>query len=826
MTILKGTLAKSITIALITGSALAIAGFAAFRAIEKNTSLARFDRAAANRVLAVRWEIEDNLIELQAIATAFTVFEDIREDQFRDLIEPLLAQEPGFREVHWVPHVAGDQRSDFENAARRADSGEFAITETGAEGKRVRSGARDEYFPVLFSEPAVATAVARGFDLITEPAFSDLLFRARETGQPSVILDRSTSPSGTPASILQVALPVFERGGDADSTADTHRQLSGFVLGIFRIDALVEAALSHVSPAGLDLFLYDNADNPAAPIFTHLSRTRDQRERATLRRTAPPKSRLRHKARIKVADQELLLIATPAPSFFANGDRWTAWAILLAGLSVTGMLVCYLRGGEDRTVDLAVANRKLEREISERRTVEARLRHDSCHDALTDLPNRAALMTRLERCIERTKRDPKHLFAVLFMDIDNFKLINDSLGHRAGDHLLIEIASRLDQCLRSLDTVAYVNEEATTRLGGDEFVVLLDRVHARSDALFVAERIHEQLAQPFDLHGHKVIITSSIGVAVSDSDYETGEDLLRDADTAMYRAKALGKARHVVFDETMHAEALERLRLEHDLVHAVEKRQFVLLYQPIIALESGAIAGLEALLRWQHPQRGLLPASEFITVAEELGLIVPLGLWVMEEACRMLRSIHVDRQAGSAGFGDVFISVNVAKRQIEVPDFVDTTRRTIEAFGISAKQLHLEISEDALIETPDSTVNTLEALKRIGVGLHMDNFGRGYSSIRYLQQMPLDLVDLDSSLIGTMENDRQYTSIVRAIVDLAHNMNIKVLAEGIERDDQLASILALDCDYAQGSHFREPVTAEEVPSLLGNTAPWLKSGNS
>ena len=830
MTMVKATHAKSIAITLISGTVLSVAGFATFRAIENSADSVRFEQAARNAASAIRWEIEGNLTELQAIAATFTVFEDIRKDQFRDLVATLLAFEPGIHTVHWVPRVVGDQRRDFESTMRRTDkvglptparrglpgdSVEFAITEIGAEGKPVRAGARAEYFPILYSEPVAATATARGFDLSTDSAFRELLFRARETGQTSAILDRGTSPSGMPVSLLQVALPVLDRGGGVDSIGPAKRQLAGFVLGVLTVDTLVEAALTHVSPAGLDLFLYDNAVNLAAPIFTHLSRTRDGSELTGRHRTEPPKSPLRHAARIEAADQVLFLVATPAPAFLIGHGRWMAWCILLTGLVATALFACYLRSSGHRTVDLAAANRNLEREIVERRTVEARLRHDSFHDALTNLPNRPALMARLERCIERAKRDPNHLFAVLFLDIDNFKLINDSLGHRAGDQLLVKIAERLDICLRSLDTVAYVQEDATARLGGDEFVVLLDRVRARSDALFIAERIHEQLAQPFELHGHKVIITASIGVAISDSDYETGEDLLRDADTAMYRAKATGKARYAVFDETMHAEALHRLQLEHDLVLAVDNRQFVLVYQPIVALESGVVAGFEALLRWQHPQRGVLPPKEFMKVTEELGLVVPMGLWVIEEATRTLRSLQADH-------GDVFISVNVAKRQLNVPDFVDTTRRIIKSSGIRTSQLHLEISEDALIDAPDSTIETLNALKRLGVSLHMDNFGRGYSSIRYLQQLPLEIVDIDSSLINTMEADRLYASIIRAIVDLAHNMGLKVLAEGIEHEDQLASILALDCDFAQGTHFCEPLNADALVSFLEKEAPWLK----
>ena len=807
---------KSIAITLLLGSTLSIAGFAALRTIENGAASLRFERMAHNSTSAIRRGIEDSLGELQAVATALTVFESIREDRFRKLSGPWLDFESGLRSMLWLPRVTGIQRSDFERAARSSDRTSFTISEVDPGGRRVRAGDRAEYFPVLYSEPPADSTIAPGCDMIVDSRFADLLARARETGKMSVELDRNESSGETQPPLLRVAVPVFKlREGTAIRDGEAI-QLAGFVAGIIEIDAMIEAALAYVSPAGLDLFIYESRNQTAEPVFAHRSRTRKSGDHNPQLEPMPSNSNFQYKAKISAGNQDLYLLATAAPAFLAGQRRWMDWGILLMGLTATAVFAWSLRSTEERTIDLATANRKLEREIMERRTVEARLRHDSCHDALTNLPNRSSLMTRLERCIERSKRDPNHLFAVLFLDIDNFKLVNDSLGHRAGDELLVKIANRLDTCLRSLDTVAYVKEEATARLGGDEFVVLLDRVRARSDALFIAERIHEQLTQPFDLQGHSVIITASIGIAVSDSDYETGEDLLRDADTAMYRAKAKGKARHAVFDETMHAEALARLQLEQDLVRAVEDRQFFLVYQPIVALDTGAIAGFEALLRWHHPERGVLAPREFMKVAEELALVVPLGAWVLEEACRTLKSIQDDHD-------DAFISVNVGKRELENMNFVDNTRRTIQAAGVKAKQIHVEISEDALC---DATVESLDGLKRVGVGLHMDNFGRGYSSIRNLQQLPLDIVDIDSSLIHTMESDRLYTSVLKAVVDLAHNMNLKVLAEGIEHDDQLATILALECDFAQGSHFCKPLASGDVASFLKAPVPWMKRVSS
>ena len=268
----------------------------------------------------------------------------------------------------------------------------------------------------------------------------------------------------------------------------------------------------------------------------------------------------------------------------------------------------------------------------------------------------------------------------------------------------------------------------------------------------------------------------------------------------------------------MHAEALHRLELEHDLVRAVEQKQFVLVYQPIVSLDSGDVAGFESLLRWHHPERGTLLPAEFMSVSEELGLVVPLGVWVLEEACRQLQAIRTDTRDND----NIFISVNIAKRQLEEPGFVETVQRVVESFAVKPKMLRLEISENALINTPDSTLNTLEELRSIGVALHMDNFGKGYSSIRYLHQLPLDVVDIDAGLISTMDADRQYTSIVRAIVDLAHNLGMEVLAEGIEKQEQVASILALDCDFGQGEYFSKPLGHDAMKAMLAKGAPWLK----
>ena len=473
---------------------------------------------------------------------------------------------------------------------------------------------------------------------------------------------------------------------------------------------------------------------------------------------------------------------------------------------------------EERTAALRKTNDKLQSEIVQRKSIEDRLCHDAFHDQLTNLPNRALLMDRLRQCIERAKRRPEHFLALLFLDIDNFKVINDSLGHSAGDELLIETAQRLGAGLRSLDTVSRAGEDTTVRLGGDEFVILLDGIRTPCDAALVAERLQERLSPPFEISGRVVAVTASIGIVVTHGECADVNELLRNADTAMYRAKHAGKARHAMFDETMHVEAMARLELENDLRFALERRQFEIFYQPIVELETGRISGFEALLRWRHPQRGLVSPGEFIPITEEIGLIVPLGRWVLDEACRQLcawnRQLPPERAMS--------ISVNVSKRQLAEPSFGAEVQQIIRDTGIDSGSLSLEITESTFMAGPKSMDQTLRQLKQLGVQLHMDDFGTGYSSLSCLDRFQLDVLKIDRSFIMNLESKRTYTAIVQAIVTLARNLNMKVTVEGVETEEQLAQILTFECDYAQGYYFAKPVDARAAGALITSDAPWLK----
>jgi diguanylate cyclase (GGDEF)-like protein len=429
-------------------------------------------------------------------------------------------------------------------------------------------------------------------------------------------------------------------------------------------------------------------------------------------------------------------------------------------------------------------------------------RHAAFHDSLTELPNRALFADHVRLAIERAKCHEGHLFAVLFLDLDRFKFINDSLGHTYGDKLLVATARRLESCLRQVDIVA--------RFGGDEFAILLDGIRDASDAIRVAEKIQEKLSAPFNFERSEAFTTASIGIALSTTSYEDPDDILRDADTAMYRAKAEGKARHELFDTTMHSRAVARLRLENDLRRAVERQEFRVAYQPIMSLETDKLVGFEALARWQHPERGLISPTEFIPLSEETGLIVPIGLWMLEESCRQLREWQQQSPANRA----LIMSVNLSGKQLAQPDMVRQVSRVLRETGIDPHCLKLEITESVVMENAEMATTLLNQLRALGVHLSIDDFGTGYSSLSYLHRFPVDTLKIDRSFVGRMSSGDENLEIVRTIITLAGNLGMEVIAEGVESEWQKERLRELRCKFAQGYLFSPPVEAEKAALML------------
>ena len=441
-------------------------------------------------------------------------------------------------------------------------------------------------------------------------------------------------------------------------------------------------------------------------------------------------------------------------------------------------------------------------DITERKIAVDRLTHDAFHDALTQLPNRALFMDRLQRAIEGQRRHPDSSFAVLFLDLDRFKLVNDSLGHVVGDELLVAVASRLMDIMRSSDTVA--------RLGGDEFAVLIEGVEHDADPVRAARRIQDALSEPFPLAEHDLFTTVSIGIAVSATGYAHPQDVLRDADIAMYRAKARGKARHEVFDTAMHERTVELLQFETDLRRAIDRGELRVHYQPLFDLASGALTGFEALVRWQRGD-SLINAQEIVSLAEETGLIVPIGEWVLRESLRQMKEWDL------AGVTEktLDLHVNLSPRQLLHPNVIDRLREIITESGVEPERLHLEVTESLLIENAAAAAELLHALREMRVGLSLDDFGTGYSSLSSLRQFPFDMLKIDRSFLLDADSNR-VDEIVRTISTLARVLGMDVTIEGLETADQAQRMRGLGVDFAQGFFFARPLAPEAIVALMGS----------
>jgi diguanylate cyclase (GGDEF)-like protein/PAS domain S-box-containing protein len=447
-------------------------------------------------------------------------------------------------------------------------------------------------------------------------------------------------------------------------------------------------------------------------------------------------------------------------------------------------------------------------DVTERLRAQQKLWHAAFYDALTGLPNRALFMERLGQAQARARGRSGNAFAVLFLDLDRFKVVNDSMGHRAGDQLLVAIARRLDRIRRAGDTVA--------RLGGDEFGFLIEGVDDAAAAGRVADRVQREVSQPFEIGGQEVFTSASIGIALGGTGEHRPEDLLRDADTAMYRAKALGVARHAVFDASMHDHAVARMEMENDLRRAVERGELRVHYQPVVALQSARIVGFEALARWQHPSRGLVAPREFIPLAEDTGVVGALGRWVLLEACRQVRALQLAHPQ------DLTLAVNVSGRQILQTDFVEQIRQLLEETGFPAHLLRLELTETVLLENEAAASRCLQALRKLGVKLAIDDFGTGYSSLMWLHRMPVDVLKIDASFVAGMADDDRNRRIVDAILSLGRNLGLEVIAEGVETTQQAQALYRLGCAAVQGFLFSEPMEPADAARLLAAESPFLQ----
>jgi diguanylate cyclase (GGDEF)-like protein len=462
---------------------------------------------------------------------------------------------------------------------------------------------------------------------------------------------------------------------------------------------------------------------------------------------------------------------------------------------------------QNQAGELEKSNQELLIEINERKRAERQLVYDGLHDNLTGLPNRLLFIDRLERAIQETIQEKDEAYSVLFLDLDDFKVKNESLGHTLGDQLLILFCERLKSCLRYSDTIA--------RMGGDEFVILLSNTREEQASIHIAGRIQDALRRPFDLGGNQVVTTTSIGIVPHLAGYTHPEELLRDADIALYHAKTLGKARYAVFTPGLLTQAMTRMQLETEIRYAIEENELRLYYQPIFSLASETIAGFEALIRWQHPRRGFLPPSEFLPIAEETGLIVEIGQWVLQYACVQVKAWHTQFPA----LGNLSISVNISGLQFSQADFPEQVLTVLHATGLPAEALHLEITENIFIENPAIVSGYFNRLRDLGIQLHIDDFQTGYSSLRYLQDFPVQCIKIDKAFVQEIGKQTKNAELVPTMISMAQTMGMDSIAEGVETRDQLRELQRLGCPYAQGYLLAMPMDSSSAERFLASHLP-------
>ncbi|MFN6486558.1 MULTISPECIES: EAL domain-containing protein [unclassified Nostoc] len=510
-------------------------------------------------------------------------------------------------------------------------------------------------------------------------------------------------------------------------------------------------------------------------------------------------------------------LSTPFPAsirvspVYDSQDKLLSWRWLLRNISEAKKAE---EQAAKHTAELAKANQQLLSEITERKRAKSQLLHLAFHDLLTGLPNRALFMNRLKLAVNYSKRHSDYLFAVLFVDLDRFKLINDSLGHTFGDELLLTVAQRLQECLRSIDIAA--------RLGGDEFIILLGGIKDVVEVIGVVERIQKELALPVILGGQEVSITASIGIALSTTGCEQPEDFLRDADIAMYRAKTQGRACYEIFNTDMHLQAMTHLQLVNELRRAIELQEFRIYYQPIVSLSRGRIIGFEALVRWLHPKHGIVLPEYFMSTAQETGLIILIEQWVLHEACSQIQQWQEQLSSVSGDLDKLplSISVNVCSRRFSEENLLSQINKVLEDTRIDAASLTLEITESVIMENNDKAIIRLKQLRNLGIKLAIDDFGTGYSSLGRLHDFPINQLKIDRSFVSRDIIDYENLDIVETIITLAHKLGVDVTAEGVETEEQLALLRKLNCEYGQGYFFSHPLDSSQAAELILTNPQW------
>jgi len=764
------------------GVALSIGGGLLVSQWEDRVAIREFQSVAENQFGILQNGINQYLSRLVALRALFESSRDeVSRRQFEIFAERTLRDQTAIQSVSWIPRVSHAERAARERSA--IDDGipgyHIKAVGLGPDGSLAPSPERDEYFPIFYSTEKSKTSPVFGIDLASEPKRRETLERAWRNNQPATFADFTLHTGAGDRLGFIVMLPIYRHDLPYDTEEERKRNLIGFVQGAFQTSVMIETILAAApKPVGLDLFLFSSAADPtASPVYIYASRLDAARPQPATQ--AALMEGTHWSGELRAGDGRWMLVAIPAPSgkFGIGHDR--AWIILFAGLLVSGVLVAYLwaSGRYARRVEVLALT-----------------------DPLTALANRRAFLERLTMAFATSRRSASPL-AVLFVDLDDFKDVNDTLGHAIGDALLRQVVQRLRNTIRSTDLVA--------RFGGDEFAILQADASDPIAAATLATRVGTCLAAPFEIEGHEVRITASIGISLYSADVAGPDAMMMQADLALYRAKGDGRNCFRFHTGQLDQEVHLRVTLAEELRLAIGGTELELNYQPLVEINSGRIVGLETLLRWNHPRRGLIMPSIFIPIAERTGAIVPLGLWVFEEGCRQLK------QWRDQGIAPEILAVNVSGVQFKgASDLPLEIAASMARWDIEPGSIEVELTETVLMEITKKHGETFERLRQLGVRIAIDDFGTGYSSLKYLTIYPINRLKIAQELVFRVTTDPRNATVVRAAIRLAKELGIEVIAEGVETEAQANFLLSAGCAYAQGYYFSRPVNAERATELL------------
>jgi len=764
------------------GLLLSLAAAYAVGRWERHVTRIEFEGAVATELLEMQNGVNEYLSRLVTLRTLFeSANEDVTRSEFEVFGGRLFENHPGILRVGWVPKINRKERAEYEAAAINDGVPGYRIKFRAADGALAPAPDSDFYFPIFFSTEA-KTSMIYGIDYSSDPLRWATLRRARDNDAVAVLPTKLYhDPKGGRTHGVMVGVPVYVKGTSRTTIADRRRNLAGFVVGIFDLAHLLQSIWTvTASASGIIINTYPPDLNTSAglqhqpvPDFSSAPQTTRSRE------AFAKQPRWSGTLKIGDANWQVHAIAAPGGRLTAHYDR--ALTVLTAGIVITAFLAVYLGLASRNSRQLALANRRV-LELAQT-------------DILTELPNRAFFLEQLRAVGLRGRRHNGDAFSILMLDLDRFKNVNDSLGHAAGDGLLRQVAFRLKSALRDTDVLA--------RLGGDEFAIIQAGCpDQRAGSIDLAARISKLIAEPFQLPGHQVEIGTSIGIAMAPEHGNDQEQLLKKADLALYRSKSAGRNCFTLYDEAMSAELEARNTLEADLRYAIASCQFEVHYQPFFDVQTGRRRGLEALVRWRHPIKGLIPPDQFIPLAEETGLIVPLGEWIIRQACDDAMSWPADTR----------VAVNLSPVQFKQAELFDIIESALNKSGLPPERLEIELTESVLLERASENHAFMERLRNIGVSLALDDFGTGYSSLSYLTTFPFDKIKIDKSFIGNLSKRHTSSAIISSIVTLARGLDMSVTAEGVETAEQLERLKSLGVNFAQGYLLGRPLPIGEINS--------------